>query len=402
VFDKALEAARQVGIDESNVISFDDAEHGTSTEAITVQGMINIGSEVPFEGHLFTPHELENNSAYLCYSSGTTGNPKGVQTTHKNMVANIHQLLAMEPMGQDDVVIAMLPFYHIYAMMILLHYSLWRGATVVVQSKFDFVDFLTWISQYRVSHAFVVPPVVLAMAKHPIVDNFDLSSLRTLLSGAAPLGKDVTESLTNRIGVPVRQAYGMTETTPLVTYTLLDDIQPGSSGILAPGMEARIVNELNEDVGYNEPGELILRGPNVMKGYLNNVTATANTIKDGWLYTGDIAVVNDDGHYFIVDRIKELIKYKGLQVAPAELEALLLKHPKIADAAVVGIPSEEAGEFPKAYVVLKPNTISSPQEITDHVKIHASPHKWLRGGVEFIDAIPKSASGKILRRLLRK
>jgi acyl-CoA synthetase (AMP-forming)/AMP-acid ligase II len=304
-------------------------------------------------------------------------------------------------MTSSDTVLAMLPFYHIYALMILLHYSLWRGTTLIVQTKFDFVNFLDWIQKYQVTCAFVVPPVCLALAKHPIVDNYDLGSLRVLVSGAAPLGSDIIDQVTKRIHVNTRQAYGMTETTPLVTYTPLNDIQNGSSGILAPGMEAKILNEDGHELGINTPGELVLRGPNIMKGYLNNTKATQQTIKDGWLYTGDVAVVNNDGHYFIVDRIKELIKYKGFQVPPAELEALLLTHAKIADVAVIGVEDEEAGQVPKAFVVKKVGVEITKEEVKKFIKERTSYHKWLRGGVEFIETIPKSASGKILRRLLR-
>jgi len=258
------------------------------------------------------------------------------------------------------------------------------------------------IESERVSCAYVVPPIALALAKHPAVDEADLSSLRMVMSGAAPLGPELTELLAERLGVPVTQGYGMTELSPVSHFCPLDGIKPGTIGPGVPGTESRIVDpESGLDVTEGERGELWVRGPQVMAGYLNNDEATAATIgPDGWLRTGDIAIVDEDGYYTIVDRLKELIKYKGYQVPPAELEAVLIAHPAVADCAVIGVPDEEAGELPKGFVVIAEGAEVSDEELLEHVAAQVSPQKRLRI-LERIDAIPKSASGKILRRELR-
>jgi 4-coumarate--CoA ligase len=253
-----------------------------------------------------------------------------------------------------------------------------------------------------VVHAYVVPPIVLALAKHPLVDQYDLSSLKRVFSGAAPLGAEVAGEASRRIGCEVVQGYGMTELSPVSHATPEGGFKAGSIGVTVSNTEARVVDpDGGEDLGLDTDGEIWIRGPQVMKGYLNNPEATAETIDaDGWLHTGDIGHVDADGHFFIVDRLKELIKYKGFQIAPAELEALLLTHPAIADAAVIPIPDEEAGEVPKAFVVLKPEQQVTAEEVQGFVVGHVAHYKEIRV-VEFVDEIPKSASGKILRRLLK-
>jgi acyl-CoA synthetase (AMP-forming)/AMP-acid ligase II len=243
-----------------------------------------------------------------------------------------------------------------------------------------------------------------ALAKHPMVDEYDLSAMEVLLSGAAPLDAELADAVAKRLGCEVRQGYGMTELSP-ITHAIppgRDDISRGTIGMLVPNMQARIVDPATgEDIGPNEPGELWLRGPNVMAGYLNNPAATAATIDaDGWLHTGDVATVDERGVYAIVDRVKELIKYHGYQVPPAELEALLLTHPKIADAAVIGVRDVDLEEVPKAFVVRAPSSELSEQDVITFVAERVAPHKKVRA-VEFVDAIPKSASGKILRKDLR-
>ena len=336
--------------------------------------------------------------AVLPYSSGTTGLPKGVMLTHRNLVANLIQTQAALPTGPDDVLIAVLPFFHIYGQTVIMNLGLRSGARIVTMPRFDLDQFLGLIERHRVTKAYVVPPIALALAKHPAVDGRDLSSLDLIMSGAAPLGADLADQVAERVGCPVMQGYGLTETSP-VTHL----VPPGESegrggkiGMPLPDTEARIVDpESGEDAGR---GELWIRGPQVMRGYLNNPEATAETIDDdGWLHTGDVAEVDDAGQFEIVDRLKELIKYKGFQVPPAELEAVLLGHEKVSDAAVIGVPDEEAGELPKAFVVASDEV--SDEEIMEYVAEQVSPQKRIRL-IERVEEIPKSPSGKILRRVL--
>ncbi|KAJ3105153.1 putative fatty-acid--CoA ligase FadD10 [Phlyctochytrium planicorne] len=355
----------------------------------------------------FSLDELRNAPAYICYSSGTTGKPKGVVTTHYNMVSNIAQgteLLATSKDGKPgDTWVGVLPFFHMYGLNLSLHTAILNGISVVVISKFELEPFLTALEKYKVVTAHIVPPIAVALAKHPIVDKFNLSALKIVFSGAAPLGKELSAEVANRLKVKVFQGYGMTELSPIATMATSNLNADGGVGYLVPNMEARLVSPTTgEDVGVGQEGELWLRGPNVMKGYHKNEAATTSTItSDGWLKTGDVAVVDSKGIYYIVDRIKELIKYKGFQVAPAELEAYLLSHPAVADCAVIPRPDEAAGELPRAYVVLKPQVKCTEADLQKFIEGKVAPHKRLRGGVEFIDVIPKSPSGKILRRVLR-
>jgi acyl-CoA synthetase (AMP-forming)/AMP-acid ligase II len=323
--------------------------------------------------------------------------------THANLVANLVQLERHLDMDtSDEVLMAVLPFFHIYGMQVIMNDGLRRGATLVTMPRFDLPQFLELIQRYRATRLFVVPPMVLALAKQPIVDDYDLSSVRTLFSGAAPLGPELAEEARARIGAPTIQGYGMTEMSPVSHASRFDDDRPGSIGILVASAEARVVDpETGEDLPVGADGEIWCRGPMVMRGYLNRPDATAETIDaDGWLHTGDIGHVDADGFWYVVDRLKELIKYKGFQVPPAELEALLLTHPAVADCAVIGVPDEEAGEIPKAFVVTKPGQEVGAEALQEFVAGHVASYKQIRI-VEFTEAIPKSPSGKILRRMLR-
>jgi len=345
----------------------------------------------------------------LPYSSGTTGLPKGVMLTHRNLVANLCQSEGMpgfDGFRERDVIIAVLPYFHIYGMVVIMKLGLSQGGTIVSMPRFDFGEFLTAMQKYKVTIAPLVPPIVLGMVKNPVVDQFDLSSVRLVFSGAAPLGEDIARQLSKKLGCPVVQGYGMTEASPVthLSPTTNAPAKPGSIGLVVPNTEVRVVDvDGGDDVAPGKEGELWIRGPQIMKGYLGRPQETADCIDpEGWYHTGDVGYVDPAGWFYIVDRTKELIKYKGLQVAPAELEALLLTHPSVMDAAVIRKADEEAGEVPKAFVVLKPDDASratSGESIMGWVAERVAPHKRIRH-LEFVGEIPKSASGKILRRLL--
>ncbi|RDD39445.1 4-coumarate--CoA ligase 1 [Trichoplax sp. H2] len=348
--------------------------------------------------------DVREDVAVLPFSSGTTGLPKGVMLTHYNIVSNLSQatVKGFFYVNEDDVMLALLPWFHIYGMVTILFAGLRSGTKIVSMARFEPKVFLETIQNYKITVAPIVPPIAVFLSKHPLVNSFDISSLKDVISAAAPLGKDTQYALTARLGVNVRQGYGMTELSPVVSISILGNSMAGSAGVLVPHTKAKTVDiETGKALPCGKSGELCFKGPQVMKGYLKNKAATDRTIDtDGWLHTGDIGYFDKEGDFFIVDRLKELIKYKGFQVPPAELEELLLTHPKIADVAVIGIPDIDAGELPKAFVVKRANDVTE-EEVIAFVASEVSPHKKLRGGVEFIESIPKSASGKILRRQLK-
>jgi len=326
-----------------------------------------------------------------------------VMLSHRSLVANLVQAGPVHAFSPDDVVIAVLPFFHIYGLSVIMNQGLLAGATLVTMPRFDLEQFLDLLERHRVTRALVVPPIALALARHPAVSGRDLSALAHIGCGAAPLAAEIAREVKTRIGCSVTQGYGMTETSP-VTHLVGPGAtagKPGSVGPPLPGTECRLVDPgTGVDVVPGERGELWIRGPQVMLGYLGNPAATAAMLDaDGWLHTGDVAVVDEEGWFTIVDRVKELIKYKGFQVAPAELEAILITHPLIADCAVIGIPDEEAGELPKAFVVPADDALN-PDEVIGFVAGQVAPHKRIRA-IELVETIPKSPSGKILRRLLR-
>ncbi len=335
----------------------------------------------------------------LLYSSGTTGLPKGVMLTHQNLVANIEQTAAVGIYGEDDVVLCLLPIFHVFGLQVLLNLGLASGATLVLLPRFEIESFLSAVERYGVTYAALVPPIVLILSTHEAVDRYDVTRLQRITCGAAPLSAATSRACANRLGCAVEQGYGLTETSPVTHVTVPGRNVEGKVGPLAPNTEAKIVDLVSgESLGPNSPGELWVRGPQIMKGYLNRPEATAAMIDaDGWLHTGDIACVDENGSFAIVDRLKELIKYKAYQVAPAELEAVLLTHPAVADVAVIPSPDLETGEVPKAFVVLRGE--ASAEELMAFVADRVAPHKKVRR-VEFIDRIPKSPTGKILRRVL--
>ncbi len=381
--------------------------------ASTVRTLYVIGESehdgvLPFASlltHGDTPPHVDidpaNDLAALPYSSGTSGIPKGVMLTHRNLVANLVQMHSLEFVFESDIALGVLPFFHIYGMVVVMGGVFTQGGTVVSIPRFELEPVLKIIQDHKITVANVVPPIILALAKHPAVSNYDVSSLRMIFSGAAPLGAELASACSARLKLRVRQGYGLTETSPVThSHPMSDAFEKLESvGPPVPNTECRIVIPgTDEDAPIGERGELWMRGPQVMKGYFNKPEATAMCMtSDGWFKTGDVAVVDERGWFAIVDRVKELIKYKGLQVAPAELEAILLSHPNVADAAVIPVPDDDAGEIPKAYIVSRGELTA--EAVMEFVAERVSPYKKVRQ-VEFVDTIPKSPSGKILRRLL--
>ena len=347
------------------------------------------------------PVDLDTHTVVLPYSSGTTGLPKGVMLSHRNLVVNVDQIILAAGFQRGEVAAGFLPFFHIYGMTVLMNVHLAGGGALVTMPRFDLPMFLQISQDHKARRMWIVPPVALALAKHPLVDNYDLSSIEEVFSGAAPMGADLSNAVATRLNCTSLQGYGMTELSPVSHVSPHGKAIAGSSGCAVPNTQCRIVDiATGTDLGAGQEGELWIKGPQVMQGYLNNAKATAETITDdGWLRTGDIARIDADGYMYIVDRLKELIKYKGFQVAPAELEATLVAMPGITDAAVIGLPDEEAGELPIAFVVAGENA-PSEVAIKAHLDANLAHYKQVHQ-VHFVDAIPKSASGKILRRFLR-
>jgi acyl-CoA synthetase (AMP-forming)/AMP-acid ligase II len=385
--DRALAAADKAGVQE--VLVFGEAEGATPFRELLAHWQPPARAAV----------DPARDVAALPYSSGTTGLPKGVELTHANLVTNVRQSLAALGFREDDVVVAVAPFFHAIGFNIILHAGLAAGATVVTLPRFELEGFLRAIQDHRATLTIVVPPVALALAGHPLVDAYDLSSLRLLGVGGAPLGASVEQRCAERLGCVVGQGYGMTEASALLTVGPLEAPRRGSVGRLVPNTEARIVDPASgDDLGPGRAGELWIRGPQVMRGYRDRPDATARTVDaDGWLHTGDLCYLDLDGYLYVVDRLKELIKYKGYQVAPAELEHLLLSHPAVADAAVVPRPHPEAGEVPVAHVALRGP--ATAEELLAYVAERVAPYKRVRA-VRLTDSVPRSPAGKLLRRVL--
>jgi 4-coumarate--CoA ligase len=362
----------------------------------------------------------------LPYSSGTTGLPKGVCLSHYNIVSNLLQIERVE--GESiqpwHSIFTPLPFYHIYALTVSLLFSTWQGLTLYTMSKkFDLKTFCDLIQVHTPERCHLVPPILLRIANDPIVEKYDLSSIETIICAAAPLSRDIEVAVERRIGgeCRVKQAWGMSELSPIGTINADKAIKSGSIGPLISSTIGKILDTSGNSLPANQVGELVIQGPQVMMGYMDNPDQTRDCISEqGWLRTGDVAYYDDDGYFYITDRIKELIKVRGHQVAPAELEAIILTHPDVVDAAVIGIQDDYSGELPRAYIVrrVKPthhvkehedsnlNTEAkrdvTESDIYEWVKERIAGYKRLDGGIIFLDAIPKSASGKILRRVLRE
>ena len=340
--------------------------------------------------------------AVLPFSSGTTGLPKGVMLTHFNLLCDLYQVVHVHEISEADVMINQLPFFHIYGMTVLMGTSVLAGATQVVASQFRPVDqFLSLFETYRPTLFFTVPLIIQEFCHHPKVPTMDWSRLRYVNAGGAILSPEVQQRFKEITGVPVMVGYGLTESSPTTHVTPIRKIKLGSIGLPLSLTEDRIVDpETGKELPAREVGELWIRGPQVMKGYYNNPDATAQTVVDGWLRTGDLAWKDEEGYVFIVDRLKEVIKCKGLQVAPAEIEHILVGHPDIKDAAVVGEPRTEYGEVPVPYVVLRDKASLSPDVIIEYAAQGLAKYKRL-ARIVFTDTIPRSPSGKILRRLLK-
>ena len=358
------------------------------------------------ETHGSVHGNTQNHPYLLPYSSGTTGLPKGVCLSHSNIISNLLQMETMESIAfpSNQRLISPLPFFHIYGWLVSAIYSAWQGQEMITMQKFDLETFCEAVEKHRPHRAHLVPPIIVQLTKNPVVDNYDLSSLEMIVSAAAPLSKETEINLLERIGCPVKQAWGMSELSPIAIFTSDFNLRSGSVGHLTPDTFGKIVNPSGKSLPSGHEGELMIKGPQVMMGYLNDTEKTVECLStDGWLRTGDVARYDEDGFFYITDRIKELIKVRGYQVAPAELEALLLTHPQLSDAAVIPVPDEMSGELPRAYVTMKDGIAVedvTEEDIKAWVKKRVAPFKRLAGGVRFIDKVPKSASGKILRRLL--
>ncbi|KAJ2861272.1 hypothetical protein GGH94_005006 [Coemansia aciculifera] len=387
---------------------------------LTIDGRENtvhsVLSDKPYTRiRLATAEQARNTPAFLLLSSGTTGLPKGVLLSHANIASNILQMAIMEAhdphiaaaerLARQQAHMSCLPFFHSYGLVLVLLLSIAKGHHQIVMAKFDLEQFCILAERHKVVAAQLVPPIIIQLAKNPIVDKYDLSNLMYIGSAAAPLSRETQAEARARLGCCIMQAYGLSETSPASHRARIHGTPEGSIGYLAPSMECMIIGDSGERLGTDELGEICMRGPNVMMGYFKNAQATAQTIdKDGFLHTGDIGRVDDNGFYYIVDRKKELIKYKGYQVAPAELEGLLMDHPAVLDAAVIqAYDRAQETEIPKAFVVVRPsfNSVGIADDIKAWVAERVAHYKALRGGVELVDSIPKSASGKILRRVLR-
>ncbi|XEV06024.1 hypothetical protein FSHL1_011311 [Fusarium sambucinum] len=426
LLEVALEASKNVGIPEENIFLFEipRAEPVSKFKHASLEDLVREGSELDRVDELqWVPGQGARQTAFLCFSSGTSGLPKAVMISHYNVISNVlqhvtHDSVAREKRGIiTQAVTGFLPLSHIYGLVIAAHTSTWRGDQVIILPRFEFKDFLQSVQDFKIRQLLVVPPIIIQILRSKdICAKYDLSSVKFVYCGAAPLGEETIRDMSSLYpDWIIAQAYGMTETATVVTSSSEDDVYTKGSGSLLPGTKAKIIDQEGKEITeHNQPGELLVQAPSVVLGYLNNEKATSETFvhhQDGrWIRTGDEAIVtlapSGYEHVVIVDRIKELIKVKGHQVAPAELEAHILTHPHVFDCAVIQIPDDRSGEVPKAFVVKSSSAESLPDEevardVKKHVADHKAAYKQLKGGVEFLDVIPKSPSGKILRRLLR-
>ncbi|KAI1466557.1 acetyl-CoA synthetase-like protein [Daldinia caldariorum] len=424
LLDTTLKATRACGIPDDKVFIMQIPGEFKPVPFKSLNSLIDEGRTLAeLEPLAWAKGQGARQVAYLCYSSGTSGLPKAVMIAHRNVIANMMQIRWHEDPGrrakgvETQVQLGLLPLSHIYGLVVVSQGGTYRGDAVIVLPKFELKTLLEIIQRYKINFMHIVPPIVIQMLRNlELCAKYDLSSVRMVYTGAAPLGAETHEDMIKAFPfLNVGQGYGMTETSTVITSTGENDVMIGTSGCLAPACRAKLIGEDGKEITeYEKPGELWVQSPSVTLGYLNNEKATSEAYvwdDDGrWMRTGDVAVVRKSPagyeHIAVVDRLKELIKVKGHQVAPAELEAHLLSHPSVNDCAVIPVPDEGSGEVPKAFVVKSASVASKPdeevaREIGKWVEEHKARYKWLKGGIEFIDAIPKSPSGKILRRFLR-
>lgn len=341
--------------------------------------------------------------AVICYTSGTTGHPKGAMLSHRNLLANCEQNLALPQVSarEDDLVWLALPLFHIYAMNVGMNLTFMVGGTVVLIERFEPASSLEELQKHHCTILYGAPPMFVAWAQLPNIRDYDLTSLRYVVSGAAALPVQVLQAFQSLAGVPISEGYGLSEAAPVVTTNAAGPVtKPGTIGPAIPGVEVRIVDDMDREVPRGERGELVCRGANVMMGYWRQPEATAETLRDGWLHTGDIATMDEDGYVTIVDRKKDMINVSGFNVYPREVEEALFTHPAVADAAVVQFPDPYQGESVMAFVVLKQGATATEQEIIEYCRGQIATFKCPRK-VVFRSELPKNNTGKVLRRELR-
>ncbi|KAF5694707.1 phenylacetyl ligase [Fusarium denticulatum] len=408
-FDEVTAACKTIGIPARNIVRLDGSKGDTNS----LQNLRQQGESLYPSSHTQSWGPKYNEAspcAFLSWSSGTTGKPKAVQISHANVISQLRQISALTPPNRRRTVLGVLPFYHITGLVHLLHLPIVLEQQMVIMAKFDMKQMMETIVRFKCDELWLVPPLLIRLLNDKSAQGYDLSFVKQFNTGAAPLADQVISQLARKFpSVAVRQAWGMTETTSCLTVTP-PDLSTWSNaskvGKLVPGTQIRVVDpDTGDAVPAGSVGEIWAKGPQVTMGYLDRPEETAESyLEDGFFKTGDLGSIDSEGFITINDRIKEMIKVRGHAVAPAELEDLLHGHPKVKDAAIVGIPDDYSGETPRAFVVLAGGIHGGPEvvkELQDFVAVRKAKHKRLSGGVEFMDQIPKSASGKILRRVLK-
>ncbi|KAJ4177674.1 hypothetical protein NW767_015054 [Fusarium falciforme] len=399
-----LEARRGTGLRPDHIIVLDDDD----TSSVWLPSSSSLPEPAPHVSAIKNP---EQELSFLVYSSGTTGLPKGVMLSHTNVVANLIQMASIDEgmFGPRDRALAFLPFFHIYGLTAIVNTGLYLGMNTFVMPRFELEAACRCVHVHKITYVYIVPPVALQFLQNPVVERYDLSSIRLLTSAAAPLSVELIHALKQRRGLIIRQLYGMSECSPCTHGQTFADAKkhPGSVGRPIAGVSVRFMPVDGEASSARREGELWVKGPNVFLGYYNNPQATEESLtSDGYYKTGDVGYEDPHGNLIITDRIKELIKYKGFQIAPAELEDILHGHPAVADCAVVGVPEGQVGsELPRAFVKPADSVQEGPklaEELQAHVNGKVAHYKRLRGGVIFLETIPRNPSGKILRRELKK